>query len=87
MKQVIFSKQFKKQFKKQTQKVQRQFDSKFELWLENPSDPTLNVHHLRGKLNRFCSINVTGDIRALYEVQGNTVYVFAMIGSHSQLYK
>lgn len=30
-------------------------------------------------------MNVTGDVRALYREEGNTIVIFAFIGTHSQL--
>ena len=50
-------------------------------------NPKLNHHKLTGELAGFHSINVGGDLRALYrEYEDNTV-VFEKIGTHSQLYK
>lgn len=87
MKEVIFTKDFRKQFAKQPKKVQRQFDIRYDIWYEDPANPILRVHRLKGKLGRYYSMDVTGDVRALYEIVGETVFIYDMIGTHSQFYK
>ena len=67
-------------------KQQNRFWSRLELWQEDPNNPLLRLHKLEGKLANYYSINVTGDIRALYEIIGDEVYIYDMIGTHSQLY-
>lgn len=84
---VIFSKQFRKQYKKLSPQLRRQTKARIELWKERPNDPTLRLHKLKGKFSHLHSINIIGDIRAIYEIIDNEVYVYQMIGSHSQLYK
>lgn len=86
MPQVVFSKKFKKQYAKLPAKVRRQFDLRYELWCEDPANPVLRVHRLKGKLANFYSMDVTGDVRAIYEDIDGTLYLYAMIGSHSELY-
>ncbi len=80
------TKSFKKQFKKLSAKVQDQFETRLRLFLIEQDNRQLNNHPLIGKYQGYYSINVTGDIRALYRWQGNTMVIFAFIGSHSQLY-
>lgn len=84
---VVFSKRFQKQYKILPQNLQRQTKLRIELWKEQPQNPLLRLHRLEGKMSRFYSINITGDIRALYEIIGNDVYMYEMIGTHSQLYR
>jgi addiction module RelE/StbE family toxin len=76
---------FKKQYKKLPKKVQKKFQEKISVFMKNPHDPRLNNHILGGSLNKYRSIDITGDFRALYEVKGEKV-VFVKIGSHSELY-
>jgi addiction module RelE/StbE family toxin len=84
--QIIFSKRFKKQYKKLPPKLQIQTKNRIELWSEQPDNPILKRHKLEGALNNFYSINISGDLRALYEVIDEDIYIYEMIGSHSQLY-
>ena len=77
---------FEKQYQKLPKKIQDKFDERFLLWVENPADPRLRVHLLKGKYQGYWSMNVNGDVRALYRYDGDTVVIFALIGTHSSLY-
>jgi addiction module RelE/StbE family toxin len=86
MKEVVFHKDFKKDFKKLNPKIQKKFWERLELWQEQPTNPLLNNHRLTGELKDKYSINITGDIRAIYQEKSDTIVIYLMIGSHSQLY-
>jgi mRNA-degrading endonuclease RelE of RelBE toxin-antitoxin system len=83
---IKFSTKFKKQYKSLPTKTQKQFDSRLFLWQEDPANPLLHAHRLKGSLSNFYSINLTGDVRVLYEPAGGNVFVFHMIGMHAELY-
>jgi len=78
--------QFKKQYNKLPKKFQDQFDERLNLFLTDPIDPRLRIHPLKGKYAGYWSMNINGDIRALYIIQDETLIIFALIGSHSELY-
>lgn len=80
------TKTFDKQYAKLNKKNKVRFKSKIELFISNPFDKQLRNHPLKGKYLGYRSINITGDLRALYRIEGNTVTIFAFIGTHSQLY-
>ncbi|HWZ65888.1 MAG TPA: type II toxin-antitoxin system mRNA interferase toxin, RelE/StbE family [Patescibacteria group bacterium] len=84
--EVRFHKDFKKEFGKLSPKIQQKFWERLELWQEQPSHPLLKHHVLSGKLEGKHSINVSGDIRAIYEELDIVIVVYLMIGTHSQLY-
>lgn len=84
--QVDYSKNFLKQYAKLTDRLQQQTDDRIELWQKNPADTRLHDHPLTGKYQGYRSINVTGDLRALYAKRGSTIVIFGFIGTHSQLY-
>jgi addiction module RelE/StbE family toxin len=77
---------FKKQYKKLPLKLQLQFDERVRLFVADPTLPMLKVHPLKGEYKGYWSMSVSGDIRALYIMDGDTIVIFALIGSHSQLY-
>lgn len=84
---IDYTKKFLKQYYKQPVKVQQQFQYRINIFKDNPLDPNLRNHPLKGKYSKYKSINITGDIRALYtENSDGTIVLFAFIGSHSQLY-
>ena len=49
-------------------------------------DIKLNNHPLKGKWSGYRSINISGDLRALYKEMGEDKVIFTNIGSHNQLY-
>lgn len=77
---------FKKQYKKLPVQLQRQFDDRLRLFMNSPIDPALRIHPLKGRYAGYWSMDVTGDLRALYYIENGEVFVFALIGTHSQLY-
>ena len=83
---VGFNKNFKKQFDKLPKNIQEQFFNRLNVFLINSFTPILNNHQLRGKLKNMRSINVTGDIRAIYEQINKNKVLFLTIANHSKLY-
>lgn len=77
---------FKKQYKKLPQKIQDQFDEKTALFVVDPTHPVLKVHPLKGVFKGYWSMNVNGDVRALYIMDGDSIVIFGLIGTRSQLY-
>ena len=77
---------FKKQYKKLPQKIQDQFDEKIALFAIDPTLPVLKVHPLKGNFKGYWSMNVNGDVRALYIMDGDSIVIFGLIGTHSKLY-
>lgn len=63
---VFLSAAFIKQYKRLSESIQRKFDERVDLLLENPHNPLLRIHALRGRRKLLKSMNVTGDYRALF---------------------
>ena len=84
--QIEFTKSFTKQFKKLRYNQQERFYERLEVFKKNPQDRVLRDHALKGKYKGFRSIDIEVDLRALYYVKGDVIVVFAIIGTHSQLY-
>jgi addiction module RelE/StbE family toxin len=57
-----------------------------KLFISNPSAPELNNHALHGEYLGYRSVNITGDWRAVYEVQEDNAIKFLFIDTHSNLY-
>jgi len=86
MMKICFHKNFERQYRKLTKREQKKVQERLELFLENPFDPQLNNHPLRGKYTDYRSINTTGDLRAVYKFISEEECVFVAVGSHSKLY-
>jgi mRNA interferase YafQ len=82
---VIYHRKFKKALQKQPIKTQKKFIKCLHLFVTDQYHYSLNNHQLQGEYKGLRSLNVTGDVRAIYEVVGETVY-FIKIGTHSELY-
>ncbi|MBC7707603.1 type II toxin-antitoxin system mRNA interferase toxin, RelE/StbE family [Polaromonas sp.] len=80
------TKAFDKQYSKLNLKVKIAFKRRVIAFKASPFDTGLRNHALKGKYLGFRSIDITGDVRALYTTQGDTIIIFGFIGTHSQLY-
>lgn len=80
------TKSFDKQYAKLNLKIKNQFKNRLGLFTGDPFDARLRNHPLKGRYLGYRSIDVGGDVRALYTVKGETVIIFGFIGTHSQLY-
>ena len=83
---IKYSRKFLKQYAKLPGKVQKRTDERMMLWESDPTNKQLHDHALSGAYQGYRSINIAGDIRALYCRDGETIVIFGFIGSHSQLY-
>lgn len=80
-----YSRSFKKDFKKLSQKLKIQFSERMEIFKKDYFSKILNNHCVHYPFEGCRSINITGDVRALYETVDNTA-IFVRIGTHSELY-
>ncbi|MBL7141874.1 type II toxin-antitoxin system mRNA interferase toxin, RelE/StbE family [Patescibacteria group bacterium] len=83
---IRFHKNFEKQYKKLKKKEQEKVCERLELFLKNPFNSRLNNHPLKGKYTDYRSINITGDLRAIYKFISEEECIFVVIDSHSNLY-
>jgi mRNA-degrading endonuclease YafQ of YafQ-DinJ toxin-antitoxin module len=58
-----------------------------ELFMDNPNDPELRLHQLKGRYYPQYSISVSGDLRIHLEYLSENMVMFIMIGTHLQLYR
>jgi addiction module RelE/StbE family toxin len=82
---IVYHKDFIKSFKKLPKKIKEKFKDRQILFEEGEFDPILNNHALKGKWLGYRSINVTGDIRAIFK-RGTESVLFVAIDNHSNLY-
>ncbi len=82
---ILFSKQFDRDFKKFDQKTQTIIIDRLNLLISDNNNRLLNNHSLSGKLKNLKSINISGDIRLLYQ-ELSEVLLIVRVGTHSQLY-
>jgi len=80
-------KKFDKQFKRLTVAQQQSFAKKLSLFIDKKNYESLRIHSLSGPYNGCMSMNVTRDIRAIFETIDTDTILFIAIGSHSTLYR
>lgn len=70
---------------KNNPRLDEKIDQKLELFLDNPTHPSLHFHKLTGKRLKVWSISITEDIRLLLQyIQGGILVVD--LGSHDDVY-
>ncbi len=84
--QLDFTKKFWKQYHKLPANFQKQFDARLQLFITDASDARLRIHPLKASYAGYWSMDVNGDLRALFRRDGDQIIIFALIGTHSQLY-
>ena len=82
-----FQKSFLKAYQKRItdRSTHNKFVERLKIFTENPHYPLLHDHALIGKLNKYRSFSITGDIRVIYYIHDGTAY-FIDIGTHNQVY-
>jgi len=82
---IQYHRTFQKQFPKLPPWAQEQFYQRLELFVQDKFNDTLNNHSVDIAYPGCRSINITGDYRAIFREENDTV-TFTNIGTHSQLY-
>ena len=83
---IVFHKNFKQQYKKLRASEKKKCDERIALFIQDPRHPVLNNHAIGGQYKNYRSINITGDLRAFYEVADQDTALFIIIDTHSHLY-
>ena len=83
---VSFHKNFEKKLKKLRVSEKQKTRERLELFLQDQFHPLLENHPLRGDFVDYRSINVTGDLRAIFKFQSEGECIFVDIDTHSNLY-
>lgn len=80
----IFKKHFKARILSNKNLVNR-FETRLKIFLTDPKDPVLHNHRLTGQMKNLRAFSVAGDIRVVYQLEGENLYLYD-IGSHNQVY-
>jgi addiction module RelE/StbE family toxin len=84
---VRFHKNFDRQYKKLRKNEREKFKERIVVFLQDEFNPMLNNHPLKGKYEGYRSINISGDLRAVYKLVAKDLVLFSAIDTHSNLYK
>jgi len=83
---IVYHRDFKKKYKIISPKLKEKLVDRIRLFNKDEFNPVLNNHALKGKWLGYRSINVTGDIRAIFKRDTQSV-LFVAIDNHSNLYR
>ena len=83
---ISYNKKFSKEYTKLSEQIKDKFIKRQSLLVTDYFHPLLNNHQLQGEYSGCRSINITGDMRAIFEELGNNHIEFIAIGGHSELY-
>lgn len=93
MRNVVWAQSFKRAYKRLIRKnpqIKIKIFAALELLLENPLNPTLKAHKLKGKLDGLWACWVEYDCRIIYAVElddnSEELIVLIDIGSHDEVY-
>lgn len=75
-----------KQLLRRTARDRRVLMERLLLFETDPHNHTLRNHPLLGKWYGYRSINLTGDLRAIFRLLNSDHAIFVEIGTHSELY-
>lgn len=75
---------FKRSYKKLLQKVKDDFDKKIYLFVENPRDPSLGTHKLKGNLEECFAFKLIDGFRVLFFFNSPEEISFIDIGPHDK---
>ena len=83
---IYLHKKFLKDYKKLSISQKERFKERRDLFITDEFNPLLNNHALKGKYQDYRSINITGNLRAIYKKETKGA-IFVAIDSHSNLYR
>lgn len=86
--QIKYHKEFSKNYQKRVGsnlKLILKFQVTLKQFIENPTNPALKDHKLIGRLGSYRAFSVTGDIRVVYKIVGDELWLYD-IGTHNQVY-
>lgn len=83
---ILFHRNFEKRYQKIRKSERVRFKERIHLFVEDQFDPVLGNHPLRGRYKGYRSINITGDLRAIYRELQRDVFLFVTINTHDKLY-
>ena len=85
---IRFHRNFERQIKKLATNGQVKLKKKLIIFMADEFNPILNNHPLKGKYKGYRSINIAGNLRAVYKRDpNNNCAIFIAIGSHNKLYR
>ncbi|HBU07179.1 MAG TPA: type II toxin-antitoxin system mRNA interferase toxin, RelE/StbE family [Candidatus Magasanikbacteria bacterium] len=81
--EIIYSSKFAREYKKLPNNVKDIAEEQEEIFREDPFDPRLKTHKLKGRLNGFLSFSIGYKYRIIFEfTKDKNVVYFHSVGDH-----
>lgn len=88
--EIIYGSSFLRALKKKIEghkEIKSMMLKQVEIFYQDPFDPRLKTHKLRGRLNDWWSFSIGYDMRIIFTFKGNNQKaLFIDIGSHDEVY-
>ena len=81
------SSRFKRSFKKLPSTIKKNFNKRIEIFYQDPFDPILETHKLKGKLDEYYSFYLCDGYRVLFDFVESEVILLVNVGSHDDYKK
>lgn len=84
---IQYHKRFEKRFRILRPDIQKKVIIAIQHFGNNPHNPVLRNHPLKGRLSGLRAFSVTGDVRVIFqEYQKYTIVLMVDVGTHNQVY-
>jgi addiction module RelE/StbE family toxin len=80
---ILYLSRFVRQYKKLSEEIKDTVKERGKLFYENPFDPRLKTHKLKGRLEGLWSFSVNFDYRILFEFRHDDIVWFHSVGKHN----
>jgi len=84
--QIFYSGKFAYEYKRLPLRIKRIAEKKEQIFRENPFEPRLKTHKLKGNLKGFLSFSINQKYRIIFEFVNSNMVWFHSVGEHS-IYK
>lgn len=82
IKKFYYERDFSKSLKKYSSSEKNRIKNKIQIFLNNPFNPSLRTHKLKGRLRDYWSFSITYNLRILFEFIDSQTVGFIDIGTH-----
>jgi len=83
---IYYSSRFASEYKKLPLRIKKIAEKKEQIFRNNPFDPRIKTHKLKGSLSGFFSFSINQKYRIVFEMIKSDIIWFHSVGDHS-IYK
>jgi len=81
--QIYYSSKFAREYKKLPKEIKKLAEIKEIIFRENPFDPVLDTHKLRGQLKEYWAFSIDSKYRFIFEFAEKNLIWLHSVGDHS----